>query len=78
MTEPALPVPPLSFDEPAAIVARRRPLGVTPRHVRLEVHVAHALGIQVVPLAVAVLHDFDRCPECFGPLDPHGPNAVTA
>jgi aminopeptidase N len=37
MTEPALPVPPLSFDEPAAIVARRRPLGVTPRHVRLEV-----------------------------------------
>lgn len=37
MTEPALPVPRLSFDEPAAIVARRRPLGVTPRHVRLEV-----------------------------------------
>ena len=48
------------------------------RGARLEVHVAHALGIQVVPLAVAVLHDFDRCPECFGPLDPHGPNAVTA
>jgi len=37
MREPALPVPPLSFDEPAAAPARRRPLPVRPLHVRLDV-----------------------------------------
>lgn len=37
MSEPAIPVPPHTFDEPAAGLARRRPLGILPRHVRLEV-----------------------------------------
>ena len=37
MIEPALPVPPHSFDEPAAGLARRRALAVLPLHVHLDV-----------------------------------------
>ena len=37
MIEPAIPVSPMSFDEPAAVISRRRAVGVVPRHVRLEV-----------------------------------------
>lgn len=40
MTEPLLPVPPHAFDEPSAGLARRRPLPILPRHVRLEVRLA--------------------------------------
>lgn len=39
MRELALPCPPLSFDEPAARPAERRPLPVIPEHVRLDVRV---------------------------------------
>ncbi len=37
MREPALPCPPNTFDEPAAIAHRRRPLPVVPIHVALDV-----------------------------------------
>jgi aminopeptidase N len=45
MREPARPVPPLSFEEPAAAAARRRPLPVRPRHVRLDVRLDPARPI---------------------------------
>ncbi|MCB9522795.1 MAG: HEAT repeat domain-containing protein [Myxococcales bacterium] len=45
MREPALPVPPRSFDEPAARPARRRPVAVVPVHVFVdEVQVDLAAG----------------------------------